>query len=171
MMTPNLNVTGHLWVGALNRFNFQLKCKKDGIALWKMYWAGLLNHLDPDMVRLILDRVTLGAAHPGGSLWLWHNWRWPWLGARGMCCCRPHASTNACYWLGWSPEGRSNAECSFSLVGSPKEDWSEDTFRGACLQWGGPNWSCGINRTSWFIRKPYICAQCPKVRMRIFCTS
>ena len=28
MMTPNLNATGHQWVGALARFNFQLEYQK-----------------------------------------------------------------------------------------------------------------------------------------------
>ena len=62
MTTPNINATGHQWVGALARFNFQLE-----------YWKGCDNtvvdvliqittHLNPYMVRLVLDGTTLGAA-------------------------------------------------------------------------------------------------------------
>ena len=35
MMTPNLNATGHQWVGALVWFNFKLDTRKDMIALWQ----------------------------------------------------------------------------------------------------------------------------------------
>ena len=63
MMTPNLNATGHWWVGALARFNFQLEYQRG----WDNTVANILSlvttHLDPGMVRLILDGVTLGAAY------------------------------------------------------------------------------------------------------------
>ena len=63
MMTPNLDATGHWWVGALAKFTFQLENRKghDNTV------ADVLNQvttcLDPDMVRSILDGVTLGAVH------------------------------------------------------------------------------------------------------------
>ena len=63
MKTPNLNATGHQWVGALARFNFQLEYQKG----WDNTVADVLSRvttcLDPDMVRLILNGVTLGAAN------------------------------------------------------------------------------------------------------------
>ena len=63
MLTPNLNATGHWWVGALARFNFQLEYQKG----WDNTVADVLSWvttcLDLDMVRLILNGVTLGAAH------------------------------------------------------------------------------------------------------------
>ena len=64
MMIPNLNATGHQWVGALARFNFKLEYQKkewDNTVADVLSWV--TTHLDPDMVRLILDGVTLGAAH------------------------------------------------------------------------------------------------------------
>ena len=68
MTTPNLNATGHWWVGALARFNFQLEYQKG----WGNTVADVLSwvttHLNPDMVRLILDGVTLGAAHQVGLI-------------------------------------------------------------------------------------------------------
>ena len=63
MTPPNLNATGHQWVGALARFNFQLEyqkvCKNTMVDV--LCW--ITTHPDPDMVRSILDRITLWAAH------------------------------------------------------------------------------------------------------------
>ena len=59
MMTPNLDATGHQWVRSLARFNFQLEYQKrcDNTVADVLSWV--TTHLDPDMVRLILDGVTL----------------------------------------------------------------------------------------------------------------
>ena len=35
MTTPNLDATGHQWVGALAKFNFRLEYQKGWIALWQ----------------------------------------------------------------------------------------------------------------------------------------
>ena len=61
MTTPNLDATGHWWVGALARFNFQLKYLKgcDNTMADVLSWIS--THLNPDMVRLVLDGITLGA--------------------------------------------------------------------------------------------------------------
>ena len=63
MMTPNLNATGHWWVGALVTLNFQLEYQKghDNTVADLLRWV--TTHLDPNTVRSILDGVTLGAAH------------------------------------------------------------------------------------------------------------
>ena len=63
MMTPNLIATGHQWVRALARFNFQLEYQKgcDNTVADVLSWV--TTHLDPDMVRSILDEVTVGTAH------------------------------------------------------------------------------------------------------------
>ena len=37
MTTPNLDATGHQWVRALARFNFQLEYQKGWTTLWQMY--------------------------------------------------------------------------------------------------------------------------------------
>ena len=63
MTTPNIDANGHQYIGALVQFNFHLEYQKgcDNTV------ADVLNQvttcLDPDMVRLILNGVTLGAAH------------------------------------------------------------------------------------------------------------
>ena len=65
MMTPNLNATGHQWVGALSRFNFQLEYQKGHNNTVTDVLSQITTHLDPDMVRsiLMLDGITLEAAH------------------------------------------------------------------------------------------------------------
>ena len=63
MTAPNLNVTGHWWVGALVRFNFQLEYQKR----WHNTVADILSQittcLNLEAVRSVLDAVTLGATH------------------------------------------------------------------------------------------------------------
>ena len=63
MTTPNLDVTGHQWFGALVRFNFQLEYQKG----WDSTMADVLSQittcLSPEAVLSILDRVALGATH------------------------------------------------------------------------------------------------------------
>ena len=63
MTTPNLNGTGHQWVRALARFNFQLEYQKG----WDNAMADMLSQittcLSPEAIQSILDGVTLGATH------------------------------------------------------------------------------------------------------------
>ena len=63
MMTPNLDATGHQWVGALVWFNVEFEYKKghDNTVVGAL--SQVTTHLDLDMVKSILDRVTLGSAH------------------------------------------------------------------------------------------------------------
>ena len=63
MTTPNLNATGHQWVGALARFNFQFECQKGCDNTIADALSQMTTHLDPDMVRSILDGITLGGNH------------------------------------------------------------------------------------------------------------
>ena len=60
MMTPNLNATGHQWVGALAMFNFKLEYQKgcdntvDDVLSW------ITTCLNPGTVKSILEGVVLG---------------------------------------------------------------------------------------------------------------
>ena len=63
MMTPNLDATGYQWVGTLERFNFQFEYQKGCNNTMADVLSRITTHLDPDMVRSILDGITLGAAH------------------------------------------------------------------------------------------------------------
>ena len=67
MTTPNLDATGHQWVGALARFNFQLEYQEG----WDNTVADALIQvttcLNPEAVQSVLDGVTLGMAHRAES--------------------------------------------------------------------------------------------------------
>ena len=62
MTTPNLDATGHWWVGALAKYNFWLEYQKE----WDNTVADMLSlittHLSPEAMQSILDGVTIGAA-------------------------------------------------------------------------------------------------------------
>ena len=63
MMIPNLDATGHQWVGSLARFNFQLEYQKGCGNTVADVLSWITTCLNPDMVRSILDGITLGAAN------------------------------------------------------------------------------------------------------------
>ena len=63
MTTPNLDATGHQWVGSLAQFNFQLEYQKG----WDNTVADALSQittcLSPEAVQFILDGGDLDMAH------------------------------------------------------------------------------------------------------------
>ena len=61
--TPNLDSTGHWWVGALAQFNFELEYQKghDNTVADALSWV--TTQLDLDTVKSILNRVAMGAVH------------------------------------------------------------------------------------------------------------
>ena len=61
MTTPNLDATGHQWVGALARFNFQLEYQKGHNNTMVDVLSQITTHLNPDIVKSVLDGITLGA--------------------------------------------------------------------------------------------------------------
>ena len=63
MTTPNLDATGHQWVGALVRFNFQLEYQKELDNTIVDVLSQITTCLSPKAVQSILDGVTLGTAH------------------------------------------------------------------------------------------------------------
>ena len=63
MMAPNLNATGHQWVGALARFNFQLEYHKGHDNTMADVLSWITTCLDLDTVESILNGITLGPAH------------------------------------------------------------------------------------------------------------
>ena len=59
MTTPNSDATGHLWVWALAKFNFQLEYQKgqDNALADALSW--ITTHLGPEAV---LEGATIGAS-------------------------------------------------------------------------------------------------------------
>ena len=77
MTTPNLDATGHQWVGALVWFNFELEYQKGCDNTVADMLSQVVTWLDPDTVRTILNGVELGAAHQAESAQPHHSWGWP----------------------------------------------------------------------------------------------
>ena len=63
MTTPNLNTTGHQWVGVLAKFNFQSEYQKGLDSTVADVLSQITTCLSPEAVQSVLDGVTLGATH------------------------------------------------------------------------------------------------------------
>ena len=61
MSTPNLDATGHCWVSALAKFNFQLECQKGRDNAAADALSRVTTHLEPEAVQAILDGAAMGA--------------------------------------------------------------------------------------------------------------
>ena len=63
MTTPNLDATGHWWVGALARFNFQLEYQKgqDNTVADMLSW--ITTCLSLEAMQSVFDGISLGATH------------------------------------------------------------------------------------------------------------
>ena len=61
MTTPNLDATGHQWVGALVKFNFQLEYQKGCNNTVADVLSWITTHLRLEAMQSILDEVALGA--------------------------------------------------------------------------------------------------------------
>ena len=55
MTTPNLDTTGHQWVGSLARFSFQLEYQKGLDNMVADVLSQITTHLDPEAVQSVLD--------------------------------------------------------------------------------------------------------------------
>ena len=62
IITPNLDATGHQWVGALAKFNFQLEYQKGQENTVADMLGQITTRLGPEAVQAILDGATLGAS-------------------------------------------------------------------------------------------------------------
>ena len=62
MSTPNLDATGHCWVSALAKYDFQLEYQKgqDNAVADTLSWV--TTHLEPEAVQAILDGAAMGAS-------------------------------------------------------------------------------------------------------------
>ena len=60
MITPNLDATGHWWVGALVKFNFQLEYQKGWDNAVADALSQITSHLGPEAVQAVLDGATIG---------------------------------------------------------------------------------------------------------------
>ena len=171
MTMPNLNATGHWWVGSLAKFNFWLEYQKgqDNMVADMLSW--ITTHLDLEAMQSILDGVTLGAAQRAerddpamveGD----HN-----IEKGGTCYCWASPSWNACYQLGHSPKRRPRTRCSIALVKRPKRRLIWGHSWGSMLPVRRAKYYGGIAKISWSSKMPSICTPHPEGRMRIYYSS
>ena len=62
MTTSNLDATGHQWVGALVKFNFQLEYQKGQDNAVADALSQITTHLGPEAMQAVLDGATIGAS-------------------------------------------------------------------------------------------------------------
>ena len=167
MTTPNLNATGHQWVGALVTFNFQLEYQKG----WDNTMADVLSwittHLSPEAVQFILDGVALGATYRAEGY------------DPAVVESDYGIEKEVCVTTGWV------------LVEMHMTDWAktqrEYWLLNAVLDWleaqkktdlktrigehaSSKDWFGGITRILWFTRKSFTYAQHLRARMKICCS-
>ena len=62
MTTPNLDVTGHWWVGTLEKFSFQLEYQKGRDNTVADMLSQITTHLGLEAMQAILDGASIGAS-------------------------------------------------------------------------------------------------------------
>ena len=62
LTTPNLDATGHQWVGALTKYDFWLECQKGQDNTVADTLSQVTTCLKPEAVQAILDGATMGAS-------------------------------------------------------------------------------------------------------------
>ena len=117
MTTPNLDATGHWWVGTLAKFNFQLEYQKRQDNTMADTLSSITTHLGLEAVQAIPDGATLGASQraEGEDPAMIKGDQEKRKGSKSHCWLSP--GRNACHRLGHSPKGRPWTRCSFAMVG------------------------------------------------------
>ena len=116
MTTPNLDATGHWWVGALVKFNFRLEYQKrwDNTVADVLSW--ITTHLGPEAMQAIPGWSNLRCLPEGRGRRPCCDQRWPGEREGSMSCCWVSPGRKACHQLGHSPKGRPWTRCSFAMV-------------------------------------------------------
>ena len=63
MMTPNLDATGHQWVGSLANYNFKIEYLKGRDNSTADVLSRMTEQLGDDDIKCLLDGITIGAAN------------------------------------------------------------------------------------------------------------
>ena len=134
MSRPNLDATGHQWVGALSWFNFKLEHQKghDNTVADVLSWG--TTWLDTDTVKSIFNRVALGMVHQVKV----HDLA---MGEGDQCLEQEVCVATGCtlVWLNvtdWAEARRRlSVEHSVGLTEGTEEDRFESTSGRTCLQW------------------------------------
>ena len=168
MSTPNLDATGLWWVSALTWFDFKLEYQKghDNTVADILSWV--TTRLDLETVKSILSVVALGMVN-------WANMTQPWWKATNIWNKKYESWQASHWWKCMLPTGLKPREKTQHWV----QCWTGWRHRSRqiwrCFWQNTPpvkkiKWSYGIDRIFWFIRRPYTCAQQPKVKLKISCS-
>ena len=167
MMTSNLDVTSHQWVGALAQFNFKLEYQKgcDNTVVDSL--SSVTTWLNLDIVKSILNGVAMGSVqwaevHDPTVVEVDHQLEQEVHVTTGHTLVKMHVT-------GWTKAQMEDPTLSTVL------NWlkaQKKTDLKALLAEHAPakkaDWSYEIGRISQFIGEPYTYAQCPKVRLKTF---
>ena len=66
MTTPNLDATGHQWVSALAKYDFQLEYQKGRDNAVADSLSRVMAHLELEAVQAVLDGATVGTSQKAG---------------------------------------------------------------------------------------------------------
>ena len=167
MMTPNLDATGHKWVGTLAHFNFEMEYLKGHDNTVVDVLGQVTTWLDPDMVKLILNGVPIGAVH------------WAENHDPAMVESDHHLEQEMCVATGctqvqmhvmdWAKAQREDPALSAVLdqLGHKRRQiWKP--FWQTMPPVRKADWLYGIIRILQFIRGPYICTLHPRARPKIY---
>ena len=131
---PNLDATGHWWVGALVQFNFELEYQKgcDNTVADVLSWV--TTQLDPDTVKSILNGVAVGTTHHAKC----HD---PAMVEGDQCleqkvCVTAGSALVEMHVTDWAEAEREDPLLDpVLLAGGTEADRFESTSDRTCLQW------------------------------------
>ena len=135
MSTPNLDATGHWWVGALAQCNLELEYQKGHGNMMADLLSQVTTWLDLETVKSILDGVTLGMVHHAKV----HDLA---MVEGNQCleqkvCVTPGHPLVEMLVTDWAKaqRGGPDVEHSVGLAEGMEADKSKDTSGRTCLQW------------------------------------
>ena len=139
MTTPNWDATGHWWVSARAKYDFQLEYQKGWANAVADTLSQVTTHLELEAVQAILDGATVGTSqrvegeNPAIIKSDQQLEKEVWV-ATGWVLVEMHVTD----W-GAAQKEDPQAGCSSTVVGVWEENWSEDTPQGVYDQQGGPD--------------------------------
>ena len=167
MTTPNLDATSHQWVRALVWFNFKLEYQKGCDNTVVDTLSQVTTWLDLDTMRSILNVLALGSVQ-------WAKYTTPPVLRMAITWSKRYVLPQAMHLykcmllIGLMPRRRNCCwvQCWIGWRHRRRQIWRHFWQNTPPAKKAG--WSYGISRILQFIREPYTCAQCPKVRPKIF---
>ena len=174
LTTPNLDATGHWWVGALAKYDFQLEYQKG----WDNTVADALSqvttHLEPKAVQAVLDGATVGASQRVEGENPSHHQKWPMQLETGSVSCTAGQVLVEMHVTDWAAAQKEDPELDAVLqwLESKKKTDLRTLLKWVYNEQGGPDGVEKSARISHTLQGTLnLCPPPPKGRMRICCSS